>query len=213
MATSRIDGDLNVSGNVTVGGSVLPGITRANMIQEDFAAYPVRFTDLRVWDAYQTAIGTAGSDDLGLSTGGTWGINAPYISAGDLKAAGATTRRARFLYTLPPEYVAGQSIRISAFSGMITTAADTSCTIDFEAYAVVTSGTGGTITGSDLVTTSATSINSTTLAEKAFDLTATGRVAGDVIDIRMSIACTDAATVTAVIPAVAALQMKLDIKG
>ena len=102
MSTSRIDGDLNVSGNVTVGGSVLPGITRANMIQEDFAAYAVRFTDLRVWDAYQTAIGTAGSDDLGLSTGGTWGINAPYISAGDLKAAGATTRRAHgFAVVLP----------------------------------------------------------------------------------------------------------------
>jgi hypothetical protein len=38
-------------------------------------------------------------------------------------------------------------------------------------------------------------------------------VPGDVIDVRMSIACTDAATGTAVIPAVAALQLKLDIKG
>lgn len=213
MAVSRIAGDLNVEGSITFGDTILPGITRSNLIQEDFAAYPVRFSDLRVWDAFGTLIGTAGSDDLGLSSGGTWSTNAPYISAGDLKSAGATTRRARFLITLPPNYVAGQSIRLSAYAGMVTTAADTSCTLDFEAYAAVLTGTGGTVTGSDLVTTSATSINSTTFAEKTFDLTSSGRVPGDVIDVRMSIACTDAATGTAVIPAIAALQLKLDIKG
>ena len=213
MATSRIAGDLNVEGSITFGDSILPGITRSNMIQEDFAAYPVDFSDLRVWDAFGTIISSAANDDLGISTGGTFGTDAPYISAGDLKAAGATTRRARFLITLPPEYVAGQSIRLSAYAGMVTTAADTSCTIDFEAYVRNVTGSGALATGSDLVTTLATSINSTTFAEKTFDITASGRMPGDVIDVRMSIACTDAATGTAVIPAIAAMQLKLDIKG
>lgn len=210
MAATRFPDDIQVTGSITYGGSLLPGVTRATLIQEDFAEYGIGFSDLRIFDAFQTPITTAASDDLGISTGGTYGTNAPYISAGDLKTAGATTRRARFLFTLPPEYVAGQSVRLVAASGMVTTAADGSCTVDFEAYA---SDKDGTIGGSDLVTTAATSINSTTFAERNFEVTSTSLTPGDVLDIRVSIACSDAATATAVIPAIAHLAIALDIKG
>lgn len=210
MATVRFPEDVTISGNLQVDGSILPGITRATLIQTDFAEYGVPFATLHIWDAMQTAISTAGNDDLGLSTGGTFGTDAPYISAGDLKAAGATTRRARFLFTLPPEYVAGQSVRIVATAGMVTTVADTSCTVDVESYK---SDKDATVGGSDLVTTAATTINSLTFAAKNFEVTSSGLSAGDVLDIRVSIACTDAATVTAVIPAIAHLALALDIKG
>jgi hypothetical protein len=210
MAATRFPDDIQVTGSITYGGSLLPGVTRATLIQEDFAEYGIGFSGLRVFDAFQTPIATAASDDLGISTGGTYGTNAPYISAGDLKTAGATTRRARFLFTLPPEYVAGQSVRIVAQAGMVTTAADTSCTVDFEAYL---SDLDATVGGSDLVTTAATTINSTTFAAKNFEVTSTALTAGDVLDIRCSIACNDAATGTAVIPAIAHLAVALDIKG
>lgn len=209
MASVRFPDDVAIAGNLTVNGEILPTRPRTSLLQEDYAPFPVAITALRIWDAFQTPLTTPASDDLGLSTGGTFGTDAPYVSAGDLKAAGATTRRARFLYQIPHTYVAGQSIRISANAGMITTVADTSCTLDFEAYALDKDGTVG---GSDLVTTSATTINSLTFGAKTFDVTATALSAGDVLDIRVSIACTDAATVMAVIPAIANLSALLDVK-
>lgn len=209
MASTRIPTDVSIDGNLTVTGSILPVRPRTDLLQEDFAPFGVPITSLRVWDAFQTPIGTAGSDDLGLSTGGTYGVSAPYVSAGDLKAAGATTRYARFLFALPHTYVGAQSVRISAAAGMITTVADTSCTVDFEAYVIDDDGTVG---GGDLVSTSATTINSLTFAEKTFDLDASSLYPGDVLDIRVAIACNDAATVTAVIPAIANLSVLVDVK-
>jgi hypothetical protein len=210
MASVRFPDDVQVAGNLQVDGLILPGVTRAQLVQDNFVEYGVDFSRLRVHDAFATPIGTAAADDLGISTGGTFGTDAPYISGGDQKALGATTRYARFLFTLPPEYVTGQSVRITAQAGMVTTAADTSCTLDFEAYR---SEKDGTVAGSDLVTTAATTINSTSLAEKNYELTSSGLAAGDVLDIRAAIVCTDAATGTAVIPAIAHLALALDVKG
>lgn len=210
MASSRIDGDLLVSGRVQADSGFFPALARSGLAQDNFAVYGIDFAALRVWDAFSTLIATAASDDLGISTGGTWGTHAPYITAGDVKTLGATTRRARFLFTLPAEYVSAESVRISAWAGMTTTVADVSCTLDFEAYKLDLDGTVG---GSDLVTTSATTINSLTFGEKTFDLTSSGLVAGDVLDIRVSIASNDAASGTAVIPSIAHLRLLLDIKG
>lgn len=210
MASVRFPEDVNIAGNLQIDGSLLPGLPRASLIQTDFAEYGINPALLRIHDAFASPISAAANDDLGLSTGGTYGTDAPYITAGDLKAAGATTRYARFLFTLPPEYVAGQSVRIVAHAGMVTTVADTSCTLDFEAYKLDLDAAVG---GSDLVSTAAQSINSTSFAVKNYEVTSAGLSAGDVLDIRVAVACTDAATGTAVIPAIAHLAMALDIKG
>jgi hypothetical protein len=210
MAATRFPDDVEIAGSLRVSGSLLPARARGELAQDNEVQIPISFAALRIWDAFATPISAAASDDLGISSGGTYGTNAPYITAGDLKAAGATTRRARFLYTLPPEYVSGETVRIVAHAGMITTAADVSCTLDFEAYEL---NKLGAVTGSDLVTTAATSINSTTVAAKTFEVNAAGLAAGDVLDVRVSIACNDGATATAVIPAITHLVMAIDIKG
>lgn len=209
MATTRFPDSVQITGNLQVDGSI-NSRPRSELIQDNFAVFGIPFSLLRIHDAFQTPISTAASDDLGLSTGGTFGTNNPYISGGDLKTLGATTRRARFTFTLPPEYVAGESVRIVANAGMVTTAADTSCTLDFEVFKA---DKATLATGSDLVTTAATTINSTSFAAKNFDLTSAGLTAGDMLDIRISIACNDVATGTAVIPAIAHLALALDIKG
>jgi hypothetical protein len=92
---------------------------------------------------------------------------------------------------------------------MITTVSDVSCDIDFEAYVIDGDGTVG---GGDLVSTSATTINSLTFGDKSFDLDASSLVAGDVLDVRVSIECNDAATVAAVIPAIANISLLVDVK-
>lgn len=165
--------------------------------------------DMRVWDAFQTSLPTtAATDDLGLIPG-TWGTDAVVIQTSDSKAT-SVTQRARFSYRLPENYVDGDPISVVAYAGMKTTVASTSATVDFEVYKKDDS-TG--LVGSDLVTTSATTINSLTAAAKAFVITPTGLVNGDELDIRVTIAITDGATATAVIGRIMKCYILLSVKG
>lgn len=198
-----------VQGNLQVTGSILPTIDRADLTIDQSAEHLIPWEQWRTWDAHATNLpGTAASDDLGL-VNGTWATSTPSIQAGDLKAAGSTTRRAGVVFCIPPWFVTAGTFKIRAYAGMKTTVADTSCTIDFEAYR---SDKADSL-GSDLVTTAATSINSTSKANKDFTVDSTTLLAGDYLHIRMSITCNDAATVTAVIPFVGAVSILMDIRG
>ena len=201
---------LRVTSSITVPEDGISQQTRASILKQDAdAIFPICLTDLRVWDALQTNLpGTAATDDLAL-IGGTFATAPPTISAGDLKAAGATTRYARFQMQLPECYDAGQTVTLAISAGMVTTVADTSCTLDVECYKL------DKITGigADLCATAATTINSLVFGSKSFTITPSGLVAGDVFDVRIAIACTDAATGTAVTPTIAAIDLKCDIKG
>ena len=185
------------------------GIARTQLAQEDLSIVPVPFSSLRVWDAFQTVIpGTAATDDLAL-IGGTFATASPKVSAGDLKAAGATTRYARFQVALPREYVSGETVTLRLYCGMGTTVADTSCTVDAQVYEC--DGAAGI--SADLCATAAQSMNSLTFANKDFTITPTALVAGDVLDIRLAVACTDAATGTVVEPIIGIIEVLCDTKG
>ncbi len=71
------------------------------------------------------------------------------------------------------------------------------------------------ITGisADLITTAATTINSLTFTTKLFVVTPAALIAGDVLDVRIAVACNDAATGTAVTATIAAIDLLADIKG
>src|SRR5437667_2427391 len=148
-------------------------------------------------------------DDLAISSG-AFATGLPYIHTGNLKSAGATTRYARTMFTLPPEYVPAGACQLRFASGMLTTVSHTSATIDCECYKTARNTLK---TGSDLVSTNAASINSLSFVEKTFDLTASGLVAGDVLDIRVTIAVNDSGTVTVVEGAIAHAEMLLTVKG
>lgn len=202
--------DVLIQGNLRVTGTRTPSFNRSEFTQENLAVYPIPWTYFRVWDAVQTNLpGTAASDDLEL-TGGTWATGVPSIQTGDLKNAGSTTRYARFQLQLPPEYVAGETVKIRLHAGMKTTVASSAATADLEVYK---SGREFLVSGSDLCTTAATTINSTTLADKDFDITATALSPGDILDVRLAILVNDSATVTAVIGCVGSAELLLDIKG
>lgn len=164
---------------------------------------------LRVHDAFQTSLPTtAATDDLGLIIG-TFGTDGIVLESSDGKAT-TITQYGRFLFRLPECYVDGGTISIAAHAGMKTTVSDTTATIDFQAYKKdVATG----LVGSDLVTTSATTINSLTAAAKEFVITPTGLVNGDELDIRVTIAITDGATVTAVIGRIMKLYAVISVKG
>lgn len=207
--SATIQGDLRVTGDVRRGGDLEPDVPRDNMELESAVVFPVPLASARVWDALHTNIpGTPAADDLGIS-GGTWGTHAPKLTTGDVKAAGCT-RRARLAVKAPMEYQAGETFKLRLSAGMETTVADGSATVDLEAFV---NGRDGTIDGSDLVTTAAQSINSLTFADKEFTLDASGLSAGDELDVRLTITIVDAATATAVIGSVGALEAVCDIRG
>lgn len=208
MGTTRVE-DLVVSGAITVPSGGISAQPRSMISQDTNVRFPVPMTDFRVWDAFHTNLpGTAATDDLAL-IGGTFGSAAPMIQAGDLKAAGATSRYARVQVVVPECYDAAETLTFILSAGMTTTVADTTCTVDIECYRHDKDGG----ISADLCATSATTINSTTLSDKTFTITATTLAAGDVLDVRVTIACNDGATATAVIPTIAAFDLVCDIRG
>lgn len=204
----RLDGSWSFTGPVQFPGGITTTFDRTILSQESLVVYSVPLASLRVHDEIATNLpGTAATDDLALK-GGTFGADAPSIQTLDSKNTSAT-QYARFQFVLPAEYDAGQTVTLRANAGMNTTIASSSATIDFEVFAADRS----TGVSSDLCATSATSINSLTLANKDFTVTATSLAPGDVLDVRMTIAIVDSATATAVIGEVGALEFLLDIRG
>jgi len=212
MATPvSIPGDLIVAGSIRVGDGISPAISKANILElAELQSFPIPLTDFRVWDAMQTLLpGTPSADDLGL-VGGTFGTATPSIRTEDLKAAGATNKRARFLVQLPWEYVAGESIKLRFKAGMITTVAGTSTTLDAEAFKLQSDPDDAI--GSDLVSTSLQDINSLTFADIDFVVTPSGLSPGDILDVRITVAVNDAATGTAVIAGITSAKLLVDVR-
>lgn len=209
MATSTHSGDHVFQGATTFAGGVTNTWDRSQMTQETLAAFPIPLTSLRVHDAFQTVLpGTAASDDLGL-LGTAFGTAAPTVVTSDAKAT-TVTQRARAMVQIPECYVTGETVVIRVYAGMKTTLSDGTATLDVEAYEMT--GSGGI--GSDLVTTAATSINgSLTNSARDFTVTSSGLAPGDWLDIRITIAITDAATATAVIGEIDWIALCCDIKG
>lgn len=215
MATVQtVTGDLLIRGSISVTGraTVSSGISRASLDTEEQRLYWIPFTRWRVWDAVATNLpGTAATDDLGF-TAGAFGTGAPYLVSRDLNALGATTAYARAQIEIPPEYVgasgAGGTVTISA--GMINAVASVSATVDVEAYKL---GFNTNYSGTDLVTTTAQTINSTTFANLAFALSdAVSLENGDVLDIRITVAA-NSATASSHFAAIASTGLLFTIRG
>lgn len=209
MATDLIQNDLKISGNLTVGGSRLPAFARSEFALESNSVYIVPWEAFRKYAAYDTNLpGTSSGSDLAL-VGGTFASNTPSIQTSDLKAAGSTTRYARYTFKLPPEYQAAEAVSVRCHAGMLTHIADTAATLNVEAYR--SDRERGL--GSNLYAGAAVTINSLTLADKTFVLTASTLNPGDWLDIRLTVLVNDAANVTAVIGCISEVAMLLGIRG
>lgn len=169
----------------------------------------VPFTDLRVWDAMHTLLPAAGAnDDLGLVTG-TPGTDAPQVSTGDVKALGATSRKAAFEYVVPTNWADGESLELIIRAGMSSAVADTSAQLSIAAYRP----DGDGAVGSDINQTSAQNMNSATAADFTFALDPASVDPGDRILIVVTIAINDGATASPVIGLIYDIRRNLDLRG
>lgn len=206
-----LPGDLIVAGDFRLNGAITPKIAKANILAlAELQPFPIPLTEFRVWDAMQTLLpGTPSADDLGL-VGGTFGTATPSLRSEDLKTLGATNKRARVLVQLPWDYVAGESVTLRFKAGMITTVAGTSATLDCEAYKLQEDPDDAI--GSDLVSTAATTMNSTTFANIDFVITPTSLSPGDILDVRITCAVNDGASGTAVIAGITSAKLLADVR-
>lgn len=205
---NAFDGDSLFRGNLEVRGNITGSVLRENITKDSQAEHPINLQDFRVWNAFQTPLGTAASDDLGI-TAGAFGTGNPYIISVDMNAAGAVTGYARCMFQVPVNYVAASTVKVNLSTGMLTAVASVSATVDVEVYKF---GRDTLVTGSDLVTTAATSMNSLTFSDKSFTLTSTAISPGDILDIRIAIIA-NSATASSHFAAIAAVEVLLDVKG
>ncbi len=183
---------------------VAGSVERADIVEDALQPYDVMPLVLGADMAALAAAETAGDFFRNIGTNqalidGEATINEQEVSVG------------WFVFTLPPEYVAGGDIKIRAGAGVVLAgdAALTAATIDFSAYLQAVDGS----VGSDLVATAAQAIT-TTFGNKDFTVTPTGLVAGDPLVVKMTTDVTETAGGTGAANArITRLQMLLDIKG
>jgi len=220
LATSKVDGDFVVQGDLRVTGTLRlsdngsTGVDRADLVQESLTPFDLPPETWRIHDNMDAlladpAVGGTGNDDLGIVSG-TYGTGTPYISTGDNNGDGSLVKYARRLVQLPFNYIAGETVTLRFRTGMKTTVADNTATVDAQVYK--TDNEGG-VSGSDICATSATVMNSLTFADKDFVITPTTLSPGDWIDVRIAILTNDAGTVGAVIGAIGRIQLLCDTKG
>lgn len=129
-------------------------------------------------------LASAGTTSLGI-TAGTHGSASPMIVSSSTNGT-SVTETARTLYRLPDYYRPGQPITVR-ISGRVATARTVAATVDVQAYK--SNREGGV--GSDLCTTAAASINSTSWADAEFVINSSGLQAGDVLDLELTVANND----------------------
>ena len=203
LEAAAADGD--VVEVILDGGAAAIGSTRLTWAQEDLKPYPIVISKFRVWDAPSTVQpASASSDDLGVIAG-TFGSSAPILKTSSAKNT-TIGQKTRFQFEVPPEYVPGETITLRVNAGMMTSVANTSCTLDAEVVRQAEPST-------DICATNAQSINSLTAVNKDFTITPTYVVVGDILDVVLTIAATDSQNSVEVYGAINSVTMLLDIKG
>ena len=206
---TTVPGDLVVPGALRVTGAITPTKSRPDIIaQSELQPFIIPWDAWKIWNSAANAIlpGTPATDDLGLVVG-TLGSASHSIQTEDLKTANVTSY-ARCQIAMPWSYEDGQTVKLRFHAGMLTTISDGTATLDVQAYE--TDEAAGV--GSDICATAATTINSVTLADIDFLITATSLVSGDLLDIRIAIAINDGATGTAVKGIIAAAKLLCDVR-
>jgi hypothetical protein len=209
---TNLPGDLIVPGDVRITGEISPALAREDCLAiTELAVFPIKLTDFRKFDDMAVVLPSAGlTDDLGLIEGSVT-VGTTSLQTENLATLGATTHNARVIVHLPWCYVDGNTATLRFHAGMLTTAADNTATLDCIVYKNIADLNNDAI-GSDLVTIGAQTINSTTFANIDFPLTASGLVAGDVLDVVIQTAVNDAASGTTVIAAITSAHLLCDVR-
>jgi acyl-coenzyme A thioesterase PaaI-like protein len=202
---------VRVTGRITHVNNFQPAIDIGQIAERALQEYAIDLATGRVHDGVGGLLPTAGAtDDLGL-VAGELATAAPSLQTEDLKTDGVTWNYARYRVILPPEYKAGEAVKIRVKGGMITTIADTTAFADIECYENEEDNT----VSADLCTTAETTINTLIASPTTVDFTITASTLspGSILDVRVGTEVTDAAEATAVIGCITKLALLCNTQG
>jgi hypothetical protein len=125
------------------------------------------------------------------------------------QAKGATkTDTMSFEFPLPPEYVAGDDVKLVAAAAFSVGGTPGTCTIDAEVYEVA----DDTTTGSDLCQTAAQNLT-TSVADYTFVVNASNLAPGDRLLVFVRTSVQETGNAVGINAYLGAVEMQLDIKG
>lgn len=206
-----INESLSINGTVTASRFSGP-MTRSNIDSDSGSVIEIPLHGWRIWDNVAANLGATptSTDDLAYNAG-VYGTGIEYLATKDYNGAavGAVIHYARQRITLPFNYVAYSSVSIRLCGGMLLAVASVSGTALVEAYVCARSKL---VSGSNLVTTAATTINSLTFADTDFALTSSALVAGTVLDLRVRITM-ESVTATSHFGAISHTEAILTLQG
>lgn len=161
------------------------GVASESLQQLDARPFPIPLFNARATGTGAILGNTAGTPAgaMGL-TPGTHGSAAPVL-VGEAANNNSKTNRARFLIPLPETYEDGETVTLR-FSAKVGGALAVAQTIDVTAHKL----DGDATVGSDLCTTAAQTLT-TSFADYDFTITPTGLVAGDVLDVEVTLVAND----------------------
>ena len=206
---ASFESDVSIGGDLRVVGDITPAKAKSEILAiAELAAFNVPVTSWRTHDAMGTNLpGAAANDDLGL-VGGTLGTGHPSLQAGDIGGA-SSTRYARALVTLPAEYVAGQTVKLRFYAACLTSAPDTTCTLDIVAYKI----DGDNTVSADLAAAAeANNIKTTVFDNVDFTITSTSLSPGDDLDVRVGITYADTGNLAVMTPVIGKTQLLCDVR-
>ncbi len=180
--------DLTVGGNLRVNGVIQPPKARGDVLAiSTQKKFPIPLTSFRVFDNMALLLPSAGAtDDLGIVEG-THGTDTPALQTQDYTASGsAVIDYARFLVSLPWEYVAANAVTLRFMAGMIGNPGDQTPGATLDCSVFKQQDDPDDAIGSDLASAAVSdNMNSTTFANIDFTITAGGLSPGDILDVKV----------------------------
>lgn len=186
------------------GHAILGAIARSALTEDALAEYKIPLENCKLPTLLQLAA-TAASGVPGLSAG-TFGSASPQL-IGNACSGNTKTDICRFTWALPPEYVAAGDVKVRIHAD-ITGDLQVSQKVDVVAH----ESDDESGVGADLCATAAQSVT-TSWADYDFVITATGLVAGDLLDIEVSMLADDTGGTANKLIEIGAISILCDIKG
>ncbi len=153
-------------------------LIRSNAFTETSQKYRLQFGLARNPDGSAVVVAAA-AGLFGIVSGG-FGVGGTKFQ-GEAASGNTKTSRLKYTFTLPQNYVAASSITLKV-AQRVTVIANTTANIDAEAYK--SNDNGGV--GSDQVTTTAQTNNTTGWVTHSFTITGTSFSPGDEVDLYLS---------------------------
>lgn len=183
-------------------------VPRSGIVQDDAKEYPVTLESLRVTGT-GAVLGTAAGTPSGAfgMTVGTFGTNSPKV-VGEAAAGNSKTNRCRFLFPLPPEYVAGESVAVRVRCKEAVGVATVATSIDCECYeADKDAGVSA-----DLCATAAQDVTNVA-GNKDFTITTSNLGPGDVLDVQLTGVTNDTGGNVGTVLTITNVALLLDVKS